>query len=226
MLRGGPWRGRPPRAAPSCSPTRFSRPPSQNAGSARSSPTIAELLGRLRAAAREQLEVPGHEVGALLLVRAVHREREQADRTNTRIHVARGAHEVRDVRPPGAVAVGDLDRVTEHRCLGRRPLVVELLDRELTLLPADGGWTRSSGSGSSRLCRNTVAIWPSSDSASNAETLLSGSLRSSPSNRPKVTVLAEHRRGLGQGERRRSGGRSPAHGRGRRAARDPSRGRA
>ena len=77
-------------------------PRSQKPGSARSTPTILpELLGRARAAGRQQLEVGGHERLALLLVAAVDREREQLP-VGVRVDVARRADEVRDVGPPGA----------------------------------------------------------------------------------------------------------------------------
>ena len=68
-----------------------SRPPSQKPGSARSHADDApELLGRQRAAGGQQLEVAGHEGGALLLVAAVDRQRQQLA-VGVGVHVARRA---------------------------------------------------------------------------------------------------------------------------------------
>ena len=75
----------------------MARPPSQKPGSARSQPTMpAQLLRGHRAAGRQQLEVAGHEVRALLLVAPVDRQGEQLP-VGVGVHVARRADEVRDV---------------------------------------------------------------------------------------------------------------------------------
>src|SRR5262249_43469195 len=67
----------------------------------------AELLRRARAPAGEQLEVLRYELGAALLVGPVDRQRQQLP-VRVGVDVPGRAHEVRDVRPPGAVALGDL----------------------------------------------------------------------------------------------------------------------
>ena len=124
-----------------------SSPELQKPGSERSTPTIApELLGRPRAAGAEQVEVGGHEALALLLVAPVHRQREQVA-VGVRVHVAGRVDEVRDVGPPGAVVVVELDGVAEQVRLRRQPQLAEALDRQLALLaPRRCGWRPRSGS--------------------------------------------------------------------------------
>jgi len=104
---------------------------------------------------------------------------------------------VRDVRPPRAVALGHLDRVAEHRGLGLRPQLAEALDRELALLAprrvhgvlepvhrdlaehrGDLALERLGEQGEARLGVVSVGEEP-----------------------PERDRLAEHRRGLGEGER-------------------------
>ena len=62
---------------------------------------LAELLRRLGTARAQQVHVVGLEAGALLLVAAVDRQREQLP-VRVRVHVAGGGDEVGDVGPPGA----------------------------------------------------------------------------------------------------------------------------
>src|SRR5438132_8184381 len=96
---------------------------------------LDQLLRAARTPGREHLEVSGHELGAGLLVALVHRQREQLA-VGIRVHVARAADEVRDVGPPRAVAVGQLDRVAEHLRLALGPELAEAFDGELALLAA------------------------------------------------------------------------------------------
>ena len=101
-------------------------------------PTIArDLLGAFRAAGGEHLQVARHELGALLLVALVDRQREQLA-VGVGVDVAGAADEVRDVGPPAAVAVGHLDRVAEHLLLALGPQLAEALDRQLALLATLG----------------------------------------------------------------------------------------
>ena len=126
-----------------------SSPASQKPGSARSTPTIApELLGAVRAACGEQLEIARHELRAELLVALVDRQREQLA-VGVGVDVAGAADEVRDVGPPRAVALGQLDGVAEQLVLALGPQLAEALDRELALLAA-ARCARGPRSGSSR----------------------------------------------------------------------------
>src|SRR5262249_5089960 len=93
----------------------------------------AEVLGRHRPTGREQLEIARYELRAPLLVLRVHREREQLA-VRVGVDVTRRRDEVRDVGPPRSVALGELDRVAEHRRLRRDPVLVEVVDRELARL--------------------------------------------------------------------------------------------
>src|SRR5437588_5242772 len=93
----------------------------------------AELLGRARAPGREQLEVARHELGPYLLVTLIDGQRQQLS-VGVRVHVAWAADEMRDVGPPRAVALRDLDGVAEHLRLALRPELAEALYRELALL--------------------------------------------------------------------------------------------
>ena len=79
----------------------------------------------------------GTKSAPLLLVPRVHRQREQLA-VRVRVHVTGRADEVRDVRPPREVAVGELDRVAEHRALRLLPQLAESLDRELPFLAPRG----------------------------------------------------------------------------------------
>ena len=132
-LRGGRRRRprlRPPRAARRRSRARRPRTP----GSARSRPTIApSSSGERDPPAASSSRYRGTKSSPCCSYAAVHRQREQLP-VRVRVHVAGRAHEVRDVRPPGAVALGDLDRVAEHRGLRVGPRLVELLDRQLALV--------------------------------------------------------------------------------------------
>src|SRR6202035_2538984 len=92
-----------------------------------------QLLGAFRAAGSEQLEVAGNELGAGLLVALIDRQRQQLP-VGVGVDVAGAADEVRDVGPPGAVALGQLDRVAEHLGLAVGPQLAEARDRQLALL--------------------------------------------------------------------------------------------
>ena len=174
-----------PRAASSCRST-MSSPPSQNAGSARSQSTMRpSSLGRLRPAGRQQLEVGGHERRAAAPRSGVHREGEQLA-VGVGVHVAGRRDEVRDVAPPRAVAVGELDRVAEHRVCVSRP--VARRSRRPTARRRSRRWVCTASS--KRFIatwRNTVAIEPSRLSASSARRA-AGSSRRRRAARPKVTV--------------------------------------
>src|SRR6185437_10254010 len=91
-----------------------------------------ELLGTFRAAGGEQLEVPRHERGALLLVALVHRQREQLA-VGVCVHVAGAADEEWNVGPPRAIALRQLDGVAEQLALALRPQPAQPLDRQLPL---------------------------------------------------------------------------------------------
>ena len=99
-------------------------------------PTISPSSSGLREPpGAKQLEVALGELGALLDVALVDRERQQLP-VGVGVDVARGVHEVRDVGPPAAVAVGHLDRVAEQVRLRLRPQLAEAIHRELALLAA------------------------------------------------------------------------------------------
>src|SRR5215216_6176212 len=92
----------------------------------------AELLGRHRAAGRQQLQVRRDELLAVLLVAAVDGECEQLP-VGVRVDVAGCVDEVRDVRPPAAVALGHLDGVAEHLLLRLGPERADAVERQLAL---------------------------------------------------------------------------------------------
>ena len=106
---------------------------------------------------------------------------------------------MRDVGPPGAVALGDLDGVAEQLLLGLRPQVAEALDRQLALLAA----ARCATASSKRFIavwRKTVAIESSMFSASSDSRDIGrvGVLEQAAEDER----LAEHRRGLADRQRR------------------------
>ena len=158
----------------------------------------AERLGRVRTAARQQLEVRRHELGAALLVLAVHGEREQLA-VRVRVHVPGRADEVRDVRPPRAVALGDLDRVAEHVGLRLGPELTEAVDGQLAPLATLG------------VHRVLEAVHRDLTEHRRDLTLEALGEQREPSRRVRGLGeqaaegdrLAEHRRRLGEGERRR-----------------------
>src|SRR5205807_2565446 len=83
------------------------------------------------------LEVAWDELGARLLVALVDRQRQQLA-VGVRVHVAGAADEMRDVGPPRAIPVRDLDGVAEHLRLALRPQLAKALDRELAVLATLG----------------------------------------------------------------------------------------
>ena len=109
---------------------------------------LAELLGRAGPAGAQQLEVGGHERLALLLVAAVDRERQQLA-VGVRVDVARRADEVRDVGPPRAVVVRQLDRVAEQLAL-RLAATARRSARRPARPPRGAPCARGARSGSSR----------------------------------------------------------------------------
>ena len=123
----------------------------------------AELLGRAAAAAGEHLEVVGDDLLAALDVEAVDRERQQLP-VGVGVDVAGRADEVGDVGPPGAVALGDLDGVAEQLGLASRPRARRSARPRARPRSRRAVWTRSSN-WFIAICRKTVAIWPSIDSA-------------------------------------------------------------
>src|SRR5215218_9280260 len=82
-----------------------------------------------------ELEVGGDERLALLLVAPVDGEREQLP-VGVGVDVARDADEVVDVGPPGAIALGHLDRVAQQLLLRLRPQLADAVECELAALPA------------------------------------------------------------------------------------------
>ena len=124
----------------------------------------AELLGRLRPARAEQLDVLGLEARALLLVAAVDRQREQLP-VGVRVDVAGGGDEVGDVGPPRLVALGDLDRVAEQLLLRLAPRASRSRRRRARPASRRCVCTRCSKRFIATW-RKTVAIVPSIDSAS------------------------------------------------------------
>ena len=177
----------------------MSRPLSQKPGSARSTPTIApSSSGDLRPAGRQQLQVGGGEARALLLVAAVDGERQQLA-VRVRVDVARRGHEVGDVGPPRLVVVGDLDGVAQQLLLGVRPQLAEAVDGELALVAPRGV--------------HEVLEAVHRDLAEDRRDRAFDRLRQQRQARlgrrgrvqepPEHERLAEHRRGLGQRQRRR-----------------------
>ena len=183
---------------------------------------LAELLGRHRAARAQQVEVLRHEVGARLLVARVHRQREQLA-VRVRVHVAGRADEVRDVRPPRAVALGDLDRVAEHVGLRSAPRARRSARSTARPRRAAPLWIASSKRFIA-VWRNTVAIWSSRFDASSARRSCGSSI--SVEQTAERDGLAEHRRGLRERERRRLVEHALRHARGTRARRGRARARA
>ena len=116
---------------------------------------LRELLGRLGSAGAKHVEIRLDHRVALELVLAEDREREE-EAVRIRVDVAGRPDEVRDVAPPGRVAV-DVDRVSEQLGLAVEPQLLELLGRELALVSARR-CARCLRSGSSAICRKTVAI--------------------------------------------------------------------
>ena len=174
---------------------------------------------RRRAAARGSR---GTKLGALLLVARVDRQREQLA-VGVRVDVAGRADEVRDVGPPRAVALGDLDRVAEQLAPASRP-TARRSARPTARPPRGARCARGPRSGSSRSGGTRSRSCPrGSRRAARAATPASAS---SSSRRPNDDRLAEHRRGLGERQRRASGGRRPAARRARRARRGRARARA
>ena len=192
-------------AASSWRSTRSS-PRSQKPGSARSMPTISpELLRRQRAAGGQQLEVGGREVLALLLVAAVDGEREQLP-VGVGVDVARRVDEVGHVGPPGAVALGDLDRVAEQLLLRLGPQRADAVERRARP-PRAARCGRGARSGSSRPGGRRSRSSPRSISASSASRDCGA--RRLVEQAAEDERLAEHARGLGQRERRARSGRRP-----------------
>ena len=144
----------------------------------------------------QELDVAGHERLALREVAAVDGQREQLA-VGVGVHVAGRADEVRHVGPR-AVALGDLDRVAEQLGLGGLPQVADPLHRQLALLAAgrvDGGLElvhrRLAEHGGDR------ALDVLGQQAQARGGRLGGVEQT-----PEHERLAEHRRGLGQRERR------------------------
>src|ERR1700722_2864697 len=94
---------------------------------------LPQLLRAARATCGEQLQIAGHHLLAQLLVAVVDGESQELT-VGVGVDVAGAADEVRDIGPPGAVALGQLDRVAEHLALALRPQLAEALDRDLSAL--------------------------------------------------------------------------------------------
>ncbi len=91
----------------------------------------------LRAPGGQQLEVLRHELRAALLVAVIYRQRQQLA-VSVGVDVAGRADEVRDVGPPRAVAVGDLHGVAQQLGLALDPQLAEPLHRQLALAATGG----------------------------------------------------------------------------------------
>ena len=142
------------RSASSTRPGRRCR--SQMRRSVRSRPTIsASSSGGLEPPDAQDVEVRLDHRLALELVLAEDREREE-EAVGVRVHVAGRPDEVRDVAPPGAVAV-DVDGVAEHARLASRARAPRTSPARARP-PRGATCGRRPRSGSSRSAGKTVAI--------------------------------------------------------------------